>query len=266
MAIHPTAIIDSSARLAPDVEVGPFACIGPAVEVGAGSIIGSHAVLVSHVKLGANCRVHTHAVVGDTPQDIAFSGTVSFVEIGDGVVIREGATIHRGTKEGTVTRVRDGCFLMANSHLAHNVQLGKRVIVANGALLAGYVEVGDAAFVSGNVVVHQFCKIGRLAMASGASVIGQDLPPFCVTHSDYRNTVVGLNVVGLRRAGMSSAERLDIKRAFGLLYREGLSPKDAAARIATELPPGPAQDFVDFIRASKRGLCGFIGTAGAEDE
>ncbi|MCO5061996.1 MAG: acyl-ACP--UDP-N-acetylglucosamine O-acyltransferase [Kiritimatiellae bacterium] len=266
MAIHPTAIIDSSATLASDVEVGPYVVIGPRVEVGSGTTLGAHAVLVSHVKLGVNCRVHPHAIVGDVAQDIAFKGGDSFVEIGDRVIIREGATIHRGTKEGTVTRVGDDCFLMANSHLAHNVALGKRVIVANGALLAGYVEVGDAAFVSGNVVVHQFCKIGRLAMASGGSVVGQDLPPFCVTHSDHRNTVVGLNVVGLRRAGMSSEERLQVKRAFALLYREGLSPKAAAARIAAELPPGPAHELVDFIHASKRGLCGFIGALDSDGE
>lgn len=266
MSIHSTAIIDPSARLAADVEVGPYAVVGPAVEVGAGTIIGPHVVLVSHTRLGAGCQVHANAVLGDAPQDLAYRGTVSSLEIGDAVIIREGVTIHRGTKEGTVTRVGDGCFLMANSHLAHNVVLGRKVILANGALLAGYVEVGDAAFISGNAVVHQFCRIGRLAMVAGGAVITQDVPPFCTTHSDHRNTVVGLNVVGLRRSGMTAEERLQVKRAFTLLYRAGLRPAQAAQRIQSELPAGPAHEIADFSRASKRGLCGFIGTESSDTE
>ena len=144
--IHPTAIIEDGAAIGDDVEVGP------------------HAVIFRHATIGPHCRIHTGAVIGDVPQDLAFKNVESFVRIGAGCVIREHVTIHRGTKEGTGTVVGDGCYLMAHSHLGHNVQLGRRVILANGALLAGYVEIGDLAFISGNACVHQFVRIGRLAM------------------------------------------------------------------------------------------------------
>lgn len=255
MAIHSTAIIDPSARLAADVDVGPYVVIGPKVEVGAGTTIGPHAVLIANLKLGAGCRVHAHAVLGDTPQDTAFHGAESSVEIGDGVTIREGVTIHRGTKDGTVTRVGDGCFLMGNSHLAHNVVLGRGVILANGVLLGGYVEVGDNAFISGNSAVHQFCHIGRLAMVAGEASISQDVPPFCMTATGAFNVIAGLNVVGLRRAGLSAEERLHVKRAFNFLYRSGLNPAQAVERITTELPVGPAHEIAHFIRRGKRGFC-----------
>ncbi|HMP76753.1 MAG TPA: acyl-ACP--UDP-N-acetylglucosamine O-acyltransferase [Kiritimatiellia bacterium] len=264
MAIHPTAIVDPSARIGSDVDLGPHAVIGPEVALGDGCRIGPHVVIVSHTRLGDRCMVHAHAVLGDTPQDLAFRGAVSWVEIGADVTIREGVTINRGTKEGTVTQVGDGCFLMANSHLAHNVALGRRVILANGALLAGYVEVADAAFISGNAVVHQFCRVGRLAMIAGGAVITKDVPPFCTTHSDHRNTVAGLNIVGMRRAGLGSEDRLHVKRAFGLLYRGGLTPAQAADRIDAELPEGPARELSAFLRGGTRGVCSFVG-GGSDD-
>lgn len=265
MAIHPTALIDSDARLAPDVDVGPFAVIGPQVELAEGVRIGPHAVIASHTRIGAGTRVHAHAVIGDVPQDVAFKDAPTWVEIGRNVIIREGVTIHRGTKPDTVTRVGDGCFLMANSHLAHNVELGPRVIVANGALLAGYVVVGAAAFISGNVLIHQFCHVGRLAMLSGGSGISQDVAPFCTTYSAARNRLAGLNIIGMRRAGFSPEERLQVKRAFRLLFRSGLAPAEAVARIREAFSSGPAREMADFAESSKRGLCGF-GPAGRETE
>lgn len=261
MSIHPTAIIDPSARIGAGSVVGPYAVIGPEVVLGEHCRVGAHAVIVSHARIGDRCAIHAHAVLGGTPQDLAFHDAVSWTEIGSDVTIREGVTINRGTHEGTVTRVGDQCFLMANSHLGHNVVLGRRVILANGVLLAGYVEVADAAFLSGNAVVHQFCRIGRLAMVAGGAVITKDVPPFCTTHSDLRNTVVGLNVIGLRRAGLSPEDRLQVKRAFGLLYRSGLTPAQAAERIEATLPPGPAREIAAFTRGGRRGLCGFVGQA-----
>lgn len=257
MPIHPTALIDPTAEIASDAVIGPYAVIGPQTTIGSGVQIGPHVVIVSHTRIGEGTRVHPHAVIGDTPQDVAFAGHPSWVEIGRDVVIREGVTIHRGTKPDSVTRVGDGCFLMANSHLAHNVVLGRRVILANGALLAGYVEVGDGAFISGNSVVHQFCRIGRLAMMSGGSGITQDLAPFCTTFTLARNRLAGLNIIGMRRAGFTPEQRLAVKRAFRLLFREGLATAEAVARIRAELPPGPAQEMADFAENSKRGLVGF---------
>ncbi len=264
MSIHPTAIIDPAARIAPGVEIGPYAVIGPRVEIAPGCRIGPHAVIVSHTRIGEGSAIHAHAVLGDTPQDLAFADAPTWVEIGANVVIREGVTIHRGTKPDSATRVGDGCFLMANSHLAHNVTLGRRVIIANGALLAGYVEIGDGAFLSGNVVVHQFCRIGRLALLSGGSAIAQDVAPFCATYSAARNRLAGLNVIGMRRAGFSPEDRMMVKRAFRLLFRSGLTPAEAIARIRAELPSGPAQEMADFAVGAKRGLCGFAGSADEE--
>ncbi|MCS6772019.1 MAG: acyl-ACP--UDP-N-acetylglucosamine O-acyltransferase [Kiritimatiellae bacterium] len=268
MAVHPTAIIDPRAEVATDAEIGAYTVVGPWSVIGPRVRLGPHVVVVSHTRIGEGTQVHPHAVLGDAPQDLAFEDRQSWVDIGRNVVIREGVTIHRGTKADSTTLVGDGCFLMANSHVAHNVVLGHRVILANGALLAGYVEVGPGAFISGNAVVHQFCRIGRLAMISGGSAISQDVAPFCTTYSASRNRLAGLNVVGMRRAGFSAEERLQVRRAFRLLFREGLSPSEAVARIRAELPAGPAWEMADFAAASKRGLVSFApGPMGeGEDE
>lgn len=265
MSIHPTAVINPSATIGNNVRIGPFAVIGAGVTIGNDTQLGPHAVILSNTKVGDSCQIHSHAVLGDAPQDVAYNGALTRVEIGNKVVIREGVTIHRGTKEGTITRVADGCFLMANSHLAHNVNLGEKVIVANGALLAGYVEVGAGVFISGNAVVHQFCHIGRLAMLGGASAVSKDVPPFCTAATGEYNRIAGLNVIGLRRAGFTSEKRLEIKRAFDLLYRSGLTPAQAIERIKTGLPAGPAQEIAEFAEASKRGVCSMARGASADE-
>lgn len=254
MKIHPSATIDPSARLGQDVEIGPGAVVGSNVEVGDGCRIGPHAVLHSHVMLGAASRVHAGAVLGDTPQDLAFKSVVSHVRIGRRCVIREGVTVHRGTHEGTETVVGDDCFLMANSHVAHNCLVGNRVILANGVLLGGYVEIGDGAFLSGNVVVHQFCRIGRLAMAGGLSAITKDLPPFCTARTGGLNMVSGLNTVGLKRNGFTPAERSQVRQCFDVLYRSGLNVSQARDRLA-DLGNPYGLEWAAFIEGSRRGLC-----------
>jgi UDP-N-acetylglucosamine acyltransferase len=265
MAVHSTAVISSKALIADDVEIGPFVVIGEGCRIGAGCVIGPHVVVHAYTMIGPQTRIHAGAVIGDWPQDVAFRGAPSETVIGARCMIREGVTIHRGTKEGTRTVVGDDCFLMANSHLAHNVVLGNNVIIANGALLAGYVEVGDRAFISGNVVIHQFCRIGRLAMLSGLSGIGKDVPPFCMTAGVSRNRIGGLNIVGLRRAGFSADERKQIKAAFDTLYRSGLNVSQAVERLKVDFPSGPAAEFWRFAEQSKRGLCAFRGEADAEE-
>ncbi|NCC52609.1 MAG: acyl-ACP--UDP-N-acetylglucosamine O-acyltransferase [Spartobacteria bacterium] len=253
--IHPTATVSAQAQIGAGVVIGPYAVVDDHAQIGADTKIGPHAVIYNYTTLGERCDVHAGAVIGDAPQDLEFEGRESYVKIGTDCIIREGVTIHRGTKPGTATTVGDGCFLMAFSHLAHNVILGDRVILANAVLLAGYVEVGAGAFISGNAVVHQFCHIGRLAMIGGLSGIGKDIPPFCTTVSACRNRIAGLNAIGLRRAGITPAERADIKKAFNLLYRADLAPKEAAARIRAEISAGPALEMADFIDLSKRGIC-----------
>lgn len=266
MNIHPTAVVSPGARIGAGVRIGAFAVVEDGVEIGDGCRIGPHVSILRYTKLGANCCVHDGAVLGDLPQDLAFKDAVSFVEIGPGTVIREHVTVHRGTKENTVTRTGADCFLMANSHLAHNVQLGSRVILANGVLLAGYVEVGDGAFLSGNLAVHQFVRIGRLAMGGGGGTLTKDVPPFCMTATGAYNRLVGLNSVGLRRAGMPSEDRLGLRRAFRSLFRQGVSPRAVAGVLVREHQDGPVREIADFILSSKRGICANRGRDRLPDE
>jgi len=259
MKIHPTAVVHKDAELAADVVIGPYAVIDEKVKLGAGVKIGPHAVVYRYSSLAQGCVVHAHAIIGDLPQDLVYKDTVSYVRISSGTTIREGVTIHRGTKPETVTEVGSNCYLMANSHLAHNVKMGNNVIVCNGALLAGYVEVGDRAFISGNCVIHQFVRIGRLAMLGGNSGISQDVLPFCMAASVHLNVITGLNVVGMRRAGISAADRIVVKRIFSVLFRSGLNMTQAVTKLKQDQSPY-AQEICRFIESSKRGICGFKST------
>jgi len=255
MAIHPTAVIEPGAKLGEDVTVGAFSLIERDVELGDGCIIGSHVSILGHTTLGTGCRVHPGAVLGDLPQDLAYQGGVSYVRIGSNTVIREGVTIHRGTKPDTVTQVGDNCLLMVNSHIGHNVTVGNQVIITNGSLLAGYVQVGDRTVISGNCLIHQHTRIGRLAMLCGSTATQRDVPPFCMTRS-FTNTVISLNVIGLRRAGFTPAQRLEIKRAFDTLYRSELSVREAVSKLEQESESELTTEFCEFIRSSKR-ICKF---------
>ncbi len=260
-SIHPTAIVDPGAEIGSGATIGPYAVIEDKVRIGAGTVVGPHAFLRRFTDVGDACRIHAHAVLGDWPQDTAFDPkTESYLRIGARCQIREGVTLHRGTKPGTATEVGEGCFLMVNSHLGHNVRLGASVIIANGALLAGYVEVGAGAFISGNCLLHQFTRVGRLAILAGGTAINKDVPPFCKTRGLAPNTVIGLNVVGLKRAGFGAEERQAVKRAFAILYQSGLNVSQAVARLKQE-PSGPAREFTDFIESSRRGICRGRGAA-----
>ncbi len=263
MKIHPTAIVDPAARLADDVEVGPFVCIGSEVEIGARTVVQSHAVLEGVVRLGADNQIGHGAIIGSLPQDLSFrSGTPSSVQIGDGNVIREHVTIHRGTAEGSVTRVANHNFLMAGAHLGHNCEIGNKVIIANNCLLGGYVTIEDGAFLGGGGTFHQFVRVGRLAITQGNSGFGKDIPPYCAAAEI--NRVVGLNVVGLRRAGFDSADRAEIKAAFRLLYESGLNVSQALAEARGRTWREAAQMFFDFVAAAKRrGICGLRRGHGA---
>lgn len=254
--IHPTAIVDPDAVLGDDVAIGPYAVIEGGVSIGAGCDLGPYVFVRRHSTIGAGCRIHAGAVVGDLPQDLGFKGAVSYVRIGKGCTIREHVTIHRGTKPETVTELGDNCFLMADAHLAHNVKVGNRVIIANGAMLGGYVEVGDGAFLSGNVGIHQFVRIGRLAMMGGTSTLTKDVPPFCTVRAGTENKVAGMNIVGMRRAGLSPADRQAVKQAFRMLYRSGLNVAQAVERLRESNASPLVREIVDFIGGSRRGICG----------
>lgn len=254
-AIHSTAIISPKAEIGVDVEIGPYSVISDNATIGDGCRLGPHVTIMEYARLGAGCEVHSGAVLGDTPQDLGFKGVESFVEIGDKCVIRECVTIHRGTEEGTVTKVGSGCFLMACAHVAHNCTLGNNVIMANCSVLAGHVHIGERVFLSGGTAVHQFVRIGRLSMLGGNSACSKDVPPFCTVEPCGLNGVKGLNVVGMRRSGMDAAQRQDVKRAFKLLYASGLNVQQALEQIDL-LESDVAREMSEFVRTSKRGICG----------
>ena len=261
MPIHPTAIIHPSAQISDHAEIGAYVCIEGAAVVGDGCVLQSHAVLSGDVTLGKGNRVGHGAVIGAWPQDLAFKPErKSAVIIGDGNTIREHCTIHRATGEGSATRIGSHNFLMAGAHLAHEVVIGDHNIVANNALLGGHVHVADRVFIGGGCVFHQGMRIGRLAICQGASAFSKDIPPF--TLAAERNTVAGLNVVGLRRAGLDATQRQEIKAAFKLLYKSGRNTAQALAAAREREWGESARAFFEFVAAAKkRGICDLLESA-----
>ena len=255
--IHPTAIVDPAARIADDAEVGPFSVIGPQVVIGNKTIVQSHVVIEGEVQIGHGNFIGHGAVIGAPPQDVSFSPErTTKVEIGNNNIIREYCTIHRGTAEGSSTKIGDKNFLMAGAHIGHNCEIGNNVIIANNCLLAGFVQVDDGAFLGGGSTFHQFMHIGRLVMVQGSSAFGKDLPPFVIAAE--RNSVFGVNVIGLRRAGFSVNDRDEIKTAFKLVYLSDLNISQALEKAATMKFGPPAREFLDFVaNAKKRGICPF---------
>jgi UDP-N-acetylglucosamine acyltransferase len=253
MPIDPTARLAPDADLAPDVEVGPGVIIDGPSRIGAGSRILAHAYIGPYTTIGAGNLIGFGAVIGYDPQDYAFKGEESYTIIGDHNIIREYATIHRGTKPGSATRVGNHNFLMALSHLAHNVVLGNHVIVVNGALVGGYVEVADQAFISGNCVIHQFCRVGTLALMRGGARTSRDVPPYSIV--DSAHLVKGVNLVGLKRAGFTNGQITPLRQAFRLLFaRRGNLSRDLE-RVEAEVPPTPeVAHLLEFIKSSQRGV------------
>jgi UDP-N-acetylglucosamine acyltransferase len=262
--VHSTAIVDSNARLGPDVEVGPFSIIGPLVRIAEKTTIQSHVVIEGEVTIGGGNFIGHGAVIGAPPQDVSFSpDRKTRVEIGNDNIIREYCTIHRGSPDGSATRIGDKNFLMAGAHVGHNCAIGNNVVIANNCLLAGHVQVDDGAFLGGGSTFHQFMHIGRLVMVQGSSAFGKDLPPFVLAAE--RNFVFGLNVIGLRRAGVSEKDRDEIKAAFKLVYLSGLNISQALKKADTMSLGAAAREFLGFVAGSKRrGICPF--RRGANDE
>jgi UDP-N-acetylglucosamine acyltransferase len=253
--IHPTAIVDPGAQIAAGAEIGPFSIVGPQVAIGEKTIVQSHVVIEGEVLIGSGNFIGHGAVIGAPPQDVSFSPErKTKVEIGNDNIIREYCTIHRGTAEGSSTKIADKNFLMAGAHIGHNCEIGNNVIIANNCLLAGFVRVDDGSFLGGGSTFHQFMHIGRLVMVQGSSAFGKDLPPFVIAAE--RNYVFGVNVVGLRRAGFSAKDREEIKAAFKLVYQSGLNISQALEKAATKKLSAPAREFLDFVAsAKKRGIC-----------
>ncbi|NLX12697.1 MAG: acyl-ACP--UDP-N-acetylglucosamine O-acyltransferase [Phycisphaerales bacterium] len=253
MPIHPTAIVDKKAEIDPSADIGPYVIIDGPVRVGAGTVVMAHAYLTGWTEIGRDCQIHPGAVVGHDPQDLAFKGQESYCRIGDGTIIREIVTIHRGTKPGSATEIGRRCFLMAASHVAHNCKLDDDVKLANGVLLAGYVHVGAGSFVGGNATVHQFVRIGELVMVSGLAGLTMDLPPYMM--AAHRNQCVSINVIGLRRAGFTPEQIKEVRQAYRLLYRSGMPFGKAIDQLANVVSTDAGRRIVEFIRLpSTRGI------------
>jgi UDP-N-acetylglucosamine acyltransferase len=255
--IHPSATVHPKARLDTTVEVGPYAVIDEGVEVGPHCVIGPHAYLTGMTTVGSHNQIHAGCVLGNAPQDLKYDGQPSRLRIGDHNIFREHVTVHRSNKIEQETVIGAHNLLMASSHVAHDCCLADHIILANGALLGGHVTVQSRAVISGNCLVHQFVRVGALAMMQGGSAISKDLPPYTVARGD--NGICGLNTIGLRRAGFIPEERLELRQLYRLLFRSGRPLRSVLAEARNEFSSPAARVLLDFVAASKRGVCSDAG-------
>jgi UDP-N-acetylglucosamine acyltransferase len=251
--VHPSAVIDPQADLGENVQVGPHVVIEGPARVGPGCVLRPGVHLIGPLTLGRDNHIFSHAVLGERPQHLHYRDEPTGLEIGDHNIFREHVTVHRGTLQSGRTRIGSGNFLMAGSHVAHDCVVGNHCILANGALMAGHCTLEDQVFLSGNCAIHQFCRLGRLCLLSGVSATTKDVPPFMV--QQRINCVVGVNVIGMRRAGIPAPHIDAVRRAFHLLYLDGHLLPQALQLIEAELSSVPeVAELVAFIRASTRGI------------
>jgi len=253
--IHPTAIISPEAELADDVRVGPFTILEGEVKLGPGCVLHPRTHLIGPLTMGRGNVVFPNVVIGGPPQHAGYRGEPTRIEIGNGNIFREGVTVHRGTIASMVTRIGDQNCFMVGSHVGHDCVVGNRCTLVNNALLGGHVVLDEGVIISGNSGVHQFVRMGRLSFLSGVSGVTKDVPPFIM--QQYINNVVGLNLVGLRRAGFTSLEISSLRRLYHVMYLQGLSVANALAAAEAELGHvDVVQEFIAFVRQSKRGIAG----------
>jgi UDP-N-acetylglucosamine acyltransferase len=259
--IHPTAIIHPKAKVDSSVAVGPYAVIDEGVEVGPNCMIGPQVYLTGITTIGSSNQFFAGCVIGEAPQDLKYSGAPTRLRIGDHNTFREHVTVHRSTKIDEETIIGSHNYLMQHSHVAHNCVFKDHVIMASGALAGGHVTVEDRAFISGNCLIHQFVRVGMLAMMQGGAGISKDLPPF--TLASGINAICGLNIVGLRRAGFTPQERLELKQLYRALFRDSQNLPTALAAARQTFASTPSKIMLDFIGGSKRGVC--TDVAGAKE-
>lgn len=261
--ISPLSVVDSRADIAADVEIGPFCIVGPDVRIGAGCKLDSHVVLIGHTTIGCHNRFFPNAVVGSEPQDYSYGGSPTRIEIGDNNIFREGVTVHRGAeKEDGVTRIGHRNMFMANSHVAHNCQIGDGVVLVNGVLLGGHVHVHDGVIVSGNAVVHHFATLGSLCFVSGASKVHADVPPYMLYEGCDIRSVRTINFVGLRRNGFSTETIALLKQAHRLLFRDCKKVSDVRDIFQGQLGdilPFELMHLLSFLEGQKDGTKGRSG-------
>jgi UDP-N-acetylglucosamine acyltransferase len=254
--IHPTAVVDPKARIGSTVRIGAYSVIGPDVTLEDGVQVGHHVVLEGLVSIGPRGRVGNGAIVGGEPQDLKFRpGTVSGVRIGADTILREYVTVHRASHDDEWTTIGSRCLLMGNAHVAHDCRIGDDVIFINYAALTGHTEVGDRVTIGGFAGGVPFTRIGAFAYVGALTKLTADVPPYCLVDGNP-GTVRAVNLIGLRRAGVSGDDRRVIKAAYRLLYRSGLTPPRALERIRAEVPLTPyVQALIGFLEAARRGIC-----------
>ena len=253
--IHPTAIVDSKAEIDADVQIGPYSIINDNVSIGSGTVIGPHVIVDRYVSIGPDCLIYQYASVGTPPQAVKFKGEKTFVKIGRGTVVREFATINRGTEFGTgVTEIGEENLLMAYCHVAHDCRTGRKVILANSATLAGHITIGDYVTVGGLVAIHQFVRIGDYAYVGGKTGVPKDIPPYVIAAGE-RAKLHGLNQVGLRRYGFPEATVKELKKVYRIFFRIGITLNEAIERALAEVDHLPEViNFINFIKSSQRGI------------
>jgi len=251
--IHPTAIINKNAKIADNVTISPYVVIGDDVEIGEGTYVGPFCVF-ENCTVGKNNEFVANSFIGVKPQDLSYKGEHTRVVMGDRNKVREGVTVHRSTDLNVPTKIGNDCLLMAQSHVAHDVQIGDGVILVNSAGVAGHIIIEDRAIISGLCGLHQFVRVGTFAMLSGMSGLPQDLPPYCIA-SGARGKLVGLNIIGLKRAGFKLDTIRSLKNTYKILFMEDLNMSDAIieARKQDNLTP-EAKHMIDFCAESKRGV------------
>ena len=251
--IHKTAIIDGNVTLGENVNIGPYAYLSGEIQIGKDTEIGHCVRIEGNVKIGNANKIYHSAYIGAIPQDVSYSGDVSFVKIGDNNLIREFVQIHRGTKEGSTTEVGSNCFLMGGVHLAHNVEVGDNVTIVNNSMLAGYVQIDDFAFISGLCGFHQFVHVGKYAMIGGLSRINKDCLPFMIIEGNPPK-VAGINAVGLRRNEFSSERRQFIKEAYRILFKSGKNVSQALEDLISFKDNRDIEEIINFVKSSERGI------------
>ena len=252
--VHETALVDAAAELGQGVTVGPWALIGPGVRVGDGTEVGPRVLIAKDTTVGEDCRLANGAVLGTDPQDLKYRGERSTLEVGDRTVVREFATLNRGTQASGRTIVGSDCLLMAYSHVAHDCELGNHVVLANSVNMAGHVMIEDWATVGGLTPIHQFVRIGAHAFVGGGSRVPQDIPPYCRAAGNPPK-LYGLNTVGLERRGLSEETRKALKQAYRLLFQGDENLSHALDRVEREVSGIPeVRHLVQFVRSSDRGV------------
>ncbi len=254
MTIPAMAIVADGAQLHPSVEVGPFTIIDAGAMIGEGTVIGSGVRIHGNTRIGAHNQIFDHAVLGALPQDTGFDpATESYLTIGDHNVLREGVNISRAKVEGATTRLGDHNFFMCNVHLGHDCDFGSHIIIAPGTVVGGHVEVADRAFISGVVAVHQFCRIGTLAMIAGGTKVVKDIPPFSMADGNPA-TLIGNNVVGMRRNGLDATQRAAIKNSYKTLFKSGLNTTAALEQLKRREHGAEVASIIAFFEQSQRGI------------